>query len=110
MKVNEVYASKSDWLKVDDLKGNETNCTISGVTLETVGEQDKLVVAFEGKEKKLVLNKTNAGAIAHSFGDDTNDWTGKEITLYPATTDFQGKTVPCIRVRSKAEFNDDIPF
>ena len=33
------------------------------------------------------------------FGNETNAWTGKPVTLYRSETDFAGKTVPCIRVK-----------
>ena len=55
---------------------------------------------FQGKEKGLVLNKTNANNIAYVYGDETDDWRGQEITLFEAMVDFQGKTVPAIRVRA----------
>jgi hypothetical protein len=49
----------------------------------------------------MVMNKTNAKLIASHYGDDTDNWTGKEITLYPTTCQAFGETVPCIRVRGK---------
>jgi hypothetical protein len=58
----------------------------------------KISVSFAGKEKKLLLNKTNANAIAAAYGDEETAWGGKELTLYPATTEYKGATVPCIRV------------
>ncbi len=51
------------------------------------------------KEKRLVLNKTNAFIIAAMHGTETNDWPGKRITLYPTKAVAFGKTVDCIRVR-----------
>lgn len=35
--------------------------------------------------------------------DDSDDWKGRRVTLYRDTTHFQGKTVPCIRVRAADE-------
>jgi hypothetical protein len=46
-----------------------------------------------------VLNKTNADVIAYTFGDDTDHWVGRKIVLFATRTQFQGKLVPCVRVR-----------
>ena len=45
------------------------------------------------------MNKSNASNIAILYGDETEDWVGKEIVLFPAMVDFQGRTVEAIRVR-----------
>lgn len=47
----------------------------------------------------MVLNKTNANNIAFLYGEETDDWQGAEIVLFEAMVDFQGKTVPALRVR-----------
>jgi hypothetical protein len=40
-----------------------------------------MVVYFQGKQKGLVTNKTNANNIAALYGDDTDDWIGQKIML-----------------------------
>ena len=67
--------------------------------MKEIGGDHKPIIYFEGKEKGIVLNKTNATAIATIYGDDTDDWTGGEIILYSAWVDFQGKQVEAIRIR-----------
>ena len=69
------------------------------VEFEVLGDNKKLILYFEGKDRGLVLNKTNANNIANAYGDDTDDWIGKQIVLFEAMVDFQGRTVPAIRVR-----------
>jgi hypothetical protein len=60
----------------------------------------KPVVYFRGKEKGVVLNKTNSNMIATLTGSrDTDDWAGCQIRLYATTTEFGGETVECIRVK-----------
>lgn len=59
----------------------------------------KPIVYFEGKEKGLALNKTNAKLIAGIYGNDTARWVGKPISIYSTQTNFGGETVDCIRVR-----------
>jgi hypothetical protein len=65
------------------------------------GKEKKLVARFVGKEKGLVLNRTNADSIAEIAGsEDTDDWAGQTIVLFPDTTKFGGKTVDCVRIRA----------
>ena len=47
-----------------------------------------------------MLNKTNANTIADIFGEETDNWYGHPIEVYPSETDYQGKRVACIRVRA----------
>lgn len=49
----------------------------------------------------LLLNKTNAKAIAQLYGKRPADWLGKWIQLYPTTTEVGGETRDCIRVRNQ---------
>jgi hypothetical protein len=49
----------------------------------------------------LLLNKTNAKAIAQLYGKRPADWVGKWIELYPTTTEVGGEVRDCIRVRNQ---------
>jgi hypothetical protein len=93
-------AFPSDYLKAADLDGRNVKVSMSHVEMKDIGGDHKPILFFIGKEKGLVLNKTNANNIALAYGDDTDDWNGKEIVLFEAMVDFQGKTVPSIRVRA----------
>jgi hypothetical protein len=42
---------------------------------------NKLVIAFEGKQKVLICNKTNANRIAYAYGTNTNNWIGIRSAL-----------------------------
>jgi len=63
------------------------------------------VVHFRGKDKPLVLNVTNAQQIASIHGPKPSQWPGKQIVLYPTTTEMYVKetkkkeTLGCIRIR-----------
>lgn len=92
-------AFPSNYLKAADLKGRNVTVTMDRVEFEVLGDNKKLILYFEGKDRGLVLNKTNANNIANAYGDDTDDWIGKQIVLFEAMVDFQGRTVPAIRVR-----------
>jgi hypothetical protein len=95
--INEAFPS--NYIKASDLKGRQVTVKMDRAEYETLGNDRKLVLYFVGKEKGMVLNKTNANNIAAVYGDDTDDWRDQEIMLFEAMVDFQGKTVPAIRVR-----------
>lgn len=97
MKISEEFPSQ--YLKAADLGGREIRVTMGRVERETIGTDKKLVLYFKGKEKGLVLNKTNAGTIGDGYGDDTDDWYEQPIILFSVKTDYQGKVVDAIRCR-----------
>lgn len=101
MKLNEVFPSK--YVKADDLKGREVPVVIAGVAMEKLGDDSKLVLHFQGKDKGMVCNKTNASRIAYLYGDDTDEWIGREILLVSEFVEFQGKTVQGLRVKPPAK-------
>jgi hypothetical protein len=87
--------------------------TIEDCQMEKLGEDTRPVLYFRGKDKGLVLNKTNVGMIVDSYGDDFDGWFGKPIIIYPDKTLFQGTMTPCLRVRVpalKAGDDEPIPF
>ena len=92
-------AFPSNYLKAADLQGRSIPVTISRVDVETVGDDRKPIVYFQGKEKGLVLNKTNATTIAMLYGQETDNWSGAAIKIFPTQVDFQGRQVAAIRVR-----------
>ena len=64
----------------------------------------KPVVYFRGKEKGLVLNKTNANKITTLLGsDDTDNWEGRQIRLYATEVRFGGETMEGIRVKAATQ-------
>jgi hypothetical protein len=91
------YPSK--FLRCADLNGRPMRVTIAGIKREDLGDGPKVVLSFADGEKQLILNKTNARAIAQLYGDETRGWSGKEITLIPTQVDFKGDLVDAIRVR-----------
>jgi hypothetical protein len=95
--INEAFPS--NYLKAADLKGRNALVTMSHAEFEKIGDDRKLVLYFIGKDKGMVLNKTNAAKIAEAHGDETEDWKGQQIVLFEAMVEYQGNTVAAIRVR-----------
>lgn len=92
-------AFPSEYLKAADLQGRNVRVIIDRVEMRDVGDDHKPVLFFQGKDKGVVLNKTNANNIALAYGDDTDEWQGKEVVLFEAMVDFQGRSVAAIRIR-----------
>jgi hypothetical protein len=97
MNINDVFASK--FLRASDLQGLSPVVTISSVEFADMQDGErKLLLKFMGKEKGMVLNKTNAQNIASMYGPETDRWVGNRIKLTVALVDYQGKSVEAIRV------------
>jgi hypothetical protein len=112
-------AFPSEYLKPAGLQGQKVLLKMSRVEMRDMGDEVKPVLFFEGKEKGLVLNKTNANTISAAYGDETDNWVGKEIVLYETPVEYQGQRRPGIRcfvpprkpqMALNEEINDDIPF
>lgn len=101
MDINSAFPST--YLKAADLAGQMRTVTIERVALELVGDTDqKPVVYFVGIPKALVMNRTNGAAIANAYGTETDNWIGKQITLFSAPVSFQGRVVDAIRVTASS--------
>lgn len=93
-------AFPGSYLKAADILGKQVRVTIDHVEVEDVGGGDhKPVAYFQGKERGLVLNKTNANIIKDMYGRETGQWIGKPIILYTAKVEFSGRLVDAIRVQ-----------
>lgn len=104
MKATEAFPSK--YISASDLQGNDAVVKITHVTTEEIGGKQKFICYFAGKKKGLVLNKTNWNTIARLTGqDDSDDWTGMEICLFETMVDFQGDSVPAVRVKAAPKRN-----
>lgn len=92
-------AFPSEYLKAADLQGKSVTVVMERVEIREVGDGPKPILYFEGKEKGLVLNKTNSNTVATIYGDETDEWIGQPLVLFEAQVDFQGRQVSAIRVR-----------
>lgn len=117
-------AFPSNYLKAQDLQGRVVTVTIGDCQLAHFDEGDKPALSFSGKDRGLVLNKTNAAIIADAYGDETDHWRGRPLELYADRVMFSGRMVDAIRVRVPAPpaaatpeaqpaavpYDNDIPF
>ena len=117
MKTSDLFPSK--FAKASDFEGGPKTMTIRELVIEEIGQgksaEPKGVLYFSDFEKGLVLNVTNCRTIEDAYGTESDNWSGKSVELFGTETDFQGKRVPCVRVRVPKEasadelLNDEIP-
>ena len=112
MKMHDVFPSR--FLKADDLEDGDLTVTIHDsdpVTHEEFPQkgkptpESKPILHFSQPRgtKSLVLNKTNWTAISKALGsDDSDDWCGRQITLYATEVESFGEMTMAIRVRLKS--------
>jgi hypothetical protein len=113
------YATDSDWLKAKDWPaGTSAVLTIAsheGVNFAKEGEDPavKCCLKFEGKDKGIVLNNQNYGRLKDAYGDDCDEWIGKEIKVETEklmSGQFAGNYMFVIRGMSETAEASDIPF
>ena len=102
--VYDIFPSK--YITAHDLNDKPHDLAIARVDVEKMrsyagGEEEKkLVVYFDGAKKGLVLNKTNALAIAEICSTPESDaWTGTVVQLYSTQVNAFGSMVDAVRVR-----------
>jgi hypothetical protein len=102
MKMSSVFTSK--FMKAADLDNGGEVLTIDSCVLEEVGadKEEKPVLYFQGRQKGLVLNRTNFDRLVHRFGDDTKGWKGNNVRVYSELVSFQGKQIEGIRLQPAA--------
>ena len=93
--INDIFPSK--YLKASDI-ANPTLVTIASIAFETLGDDQKMVVYFQGATKGLVMNKTNSTNVANLYGPETDGWINKQMMIVPTFVDFQGQSTPAIRL------------
>jgi len=116
------FKTESKYFRASDFS-KEIICTVESVDSCEFKNDDgsaavKPVLHFQDMPQALVLNKTNFTALSLMFGEDTNDWIGAKVALYPSRVEFKGNVMPTIKVKrapTKANnnatpFNDDISF
>ena len=110
MLISQAYPSK--YLKSDDLGGKTVRVTMDFVEICDVGDGEfKPVLYFQGKDRGMVLNLTNAQTISAVYGDETADWKGQELVIYvDPNVMFGAKRTGGLRVRPPEPRDIDRPM
>ena len=104
MNKKDIFPSK--YLSAGDLDDGDTVLTIRKVVTERMmdgGEKPiasfvERVLPSGEKTKDMIINVTKWNTIAKMYGDESDDWEGKKITITPGRTKYMGEIVPCIDV------------
>lgn len=98
------------YLASPDLGKNEPTVKIARVISEVVKDEEKKtertrwIVFFEGKDKGMLLNRTNATLIAALCKSNmTEDWVGHSITIGVRDVKMGGELVDGLRVIGSPE-------
>jgi hypothetical protein len=109
--VSDLYPSK--WLKRDDLAGRSVSVKIEAVNIETFRQPDgtskvSAVLAFAGKSKRLICNKTQCMALVSAIGSERfSDWVGHEVMLAPATAPNGKPTIVVLPAARRSAVSND---
>lgn len=104
MKLSEMFPS--NLLKAQDVTdaGGEMPVTISKIDMKEFdtdgGGKERKPIIYFANDKQMVCNKTNGTTLGEMFGQETDDWLGKTITLIVQNVDFGGKSTPAIRIKN----------
>ena len=98
------------FLKQEDLQGKAPRVVIASVEQEDIKDPEsgklekKLVMHFVGKDKTLILNRTNCESLETITGtDDYGAWSGHAVVLWAdPNVKFGAKTVGGLRIRAAA--------
>jgi hypothetical protein len=115
---DDIYGSK--YFSVTDLHGKQPRLKIGKVDVAELKDKDgstkrKFIVYFDGVEKPLVLNKTNATKLAVAYGKDRSKWIGVTVDLYAEMTSLGKEGVRLRPLKPTAasvqsDMNDAVPF
>ena len=102
-------------LKAKNFLGKNLKLTIERADTVTYNEgkdnaQTKSVLYFVDKKLRLVLNATNNEVICSAYGNDSDGWVGKEISLTTKTYEAEGYDPGWVVSALDVEFDDEIPF
>lgn len=91
-RLSQLASYQSPWLKAEDLQGRPVAVTIEKVTVEDIRQRDgsrepRVVVAFRGKSKRLICNKTQAMTLADlAKTEEFTRWPGLTVVLATGRT------------------------
>lgn len=107
--------SQSPFLKGSDLGINKKVKVVISQVEEGVQKDNEsipqLMLHFEGREKKFSLNVGNLDAMISLYGEQTDDWVGKEINLRTVSANKpNGEPTIGIRIEGNVEEIQDAPF
>lgn len=103
MRKNDALPSK--YLNAADIGAGTFTLTVVSVIMEKM-ENDgamKPVMSFQGAQKSMPINATNWDNMAVVYGDESDNWIGKQIEMYTEATRMpNGTPTRGVRIRPVA--------
>lgn len=100
-RVSDIPAYQSPWLRPEDLQGRTVLVTVEETSVEGIRQADgsteqRIVLKFAGKSKRLILNKTQAESMTKIAQTDIfEQWKGLRVGL---VQDYARNRKPTIAV------------
>lgn len=100
---NEIYPSR--FLNGSNIGELELKpLTIEKTEVEKLGsegnQKNKLILTLKETDKLLALNKTNTATLVKKFGEETENWKGKTITIVKVQVNYQNQIRDSLQVRA----------
>ena len=87
------------YLSAKDSKDlNGTKHVIDAAFNEVINDEDKLCIRLSNVGLPLALNQTNLNILITAFGDDTDDWINKKVTIRIVKVSYNGNMVDGIQL------------
>lgn len=97
----EKYFPGANFLKASDIEDESVYTVLGFEEIKTrISDEPRPVLRLKGEEKPLGLNATNFDKMIEKFGDETEKWKSKRITLMlvRARNPQTGKEQDAIRI------------
>ncbi len=100
MRKTDIFPSK--YLSAADLPDDGMVVTIKDVTIERMQDgAEKPIALFVEDIKDMIINVTKWNTLEKLYGDESDDWAGKKISIKPGEVKFKGEMVACIDISSR---------
>jgi len=102
------------FIKAGEMHGKPVTLTIKSIYLDEMEREDgtekaQAIVTFKEIKREWALNRTNASCLRAMWGDDTDKWLGKRVSLYPeADTSGLAESGVCLRVKGSPDLDKTI--
>ena len=101
--MNKADIFPSKYLSAGDLPDEGMVLTVKAVVVERMQDgAEKPIMSFAEKGvKDMIINVTKWNTLAKMYGDESDDWAGKKISIRPGEVKFKGEMVACIDISSR---------
>ena len=113
---SDFFTTDSPWMKAADHADMNKRVKVAEAGQDTLtddsGDKDVVWLRFKNAEKPIILSKTNGNAMLAAFGEETDNWVGKECQLSTKSYNISGNQTTgwIVTPLVDTDPDDDIPF